>query len=272
MLEEPMSTVPYSIWTSILSWFTPIVFFVFINLTIGTIYFTSTLTSNNNGKTHEQDDETNPKLVRSTSVLQRLKSINLCAYRSQEPAVAYEKAPDLSDFHFSFHHQQASLDRSPSFLQMVMSINLKSYFSPEKIHESFSHFAPDGTAEESVATQSGGRTLEEIYGQLDGENSHVARTKSGTKPASGEVPTKLPRKMKKSASVKSAFRHFKEDDIVEARRPATVREGKDKAMEEDEEVDAKADDFINKFKQQLKLQKLDSIIRYKEMVNRGSGR
>ncbi|KAE8689097.1 Alkaline phytoceramidase (aPHC) [Hibiscus syriacus] len=123
-----------------------------------------------------------------------------------------------------------------------------------------------------MATQSGERTPVEIYSQLDGENSHVARTKSDTKPASGELPTKLPRKMKKSATVKSAFRHFKVDDIVEARRPATVR---DKAMEEDEEedeVDAKADDFINKFKQQLKLQKLDSIIRYKEMVNRGSGR
>ena len=33
------------------------------------------------------------------------------------------------------------------------------------------------------------------------------------------------------------------------------------AAEEDEEVDARADDFINKFKQQLKLQRLDSIIR-----------
>ncbi|KAE8658060.1 Alkaline phytoceramidase (aPHC) [Hibiscus syriacus] len=193
---------------------------------------------------------------------------------SQEPAVAYERAPGLSDFHFSFQHQQASLDRSPSYLQRVKSINLKSYFSPEKGHESFSHYAPEGRAEESEATQSDGRTLDEIYSQLNGENSHVARTKSDTKPASGEIPTKLPRKMKKSASVKSTFLHFEEDDIVEARRPATVREGKEKSTEEDEEnneVDAKADDFINKFKQQLKLQKLDSIIRYKEMVNRGSG-
>lgn len=29
------------------------------------------------------------------------------------------------------------------------------------------------------------------------------------------------------------------------------------------EVDAKADDFINKFKQQLKLQRLESLLRYR---------
>lgn len=96
-------------------------------------------------------------------------------------------------------------------------------------------------------------------------------------PAAGELPVKLAKKMKKSASAKSAFAHFEVTDIVESRRPATVRVSKTKptiAEEEgsgdDEEVDAKADDFINKFKQQLKLQRLDSIIRYKEMVGRGN--
>ncbi|GMP80650.1 hypothetical protein CsSME_00035670 [Camellia sinensis var. sinensis] len=42
--------------------------------------------------------------------------------------------------------------------------------------------------------------------------------------------------------------------------------------EDEEGVDAKADDFINRFKQQLKLQRLDSILRYKEMLSRGSGK
>eukprot|EP00261_Vitis_vinifera_P038150 XP_019079393.1 PREDICTED: disease resistance protein At4g27190 isoform X4 [Vitis vinifera] len=59
--------------------------------------------------------------------------------------------------------------------------------------------------------------------------------------------------------------------------PANMREGNAKATvakgdDDDEEVDAKADDFINKFKQQLKLQRLDSTIRYKEMIGRGSGK
>ncbi|KAG4141644.1 hypothetical protein ERO13_D06G086900v2 [Gossypium hirsutum] len=297
-----MSTVPYSLWSSILSWFTPTVFFVFLNLTIGTIYFTSTLSSSKPSsdaqRQYHPDDETNPKFVRSPSMLQRLKSINLYAYRSQEPVVAsattaYESVPDVGDFHFSFQQQtpqqqhQPSFERSPSVLQRLKSINLYGYFSPEqtKTHESYPHNPPEVAQgeghdekvqepekqDEKEGTQGEGKTLDEVYSQLK-EGNHVARTKSDTKPASGEVPTKLPRKMKKSASVKSAFRHFEEEDIVENRRPATVREGKEKATEEeDDEVDAKADDFINKFKHQLKLQKLDSIIRYKEMINRGSG-
>ncbi|XVF35336.1 hypothetical protein REPUB_Repub18cG0136800 [Reevesia pubescens] len=323
-----MSTVPSSIWASIFSWFTPTVFFVFLNLTIGTIYFTSNLASNKPGgvaegqQRQEGDEETNPNLVRSPSVLQRLKSINLYSNRSQEPVTVaathvYEKVPDLDagDFHFSFQQQtttpeqdqrqqqQPYLDRSPSVLQRLRSINLYSYFSPEptttlqKTQEVYSHYTPvqarkqeEQEPEEVVEEENQGgleeeeeedegiifqqgeeqQTLEEIYSQL--KDSHVTRTKSDTKPASGEVPTKLPSKMRKSASVKSAFSHFEEEDIVETRRPATVREGKAKATEEDDEVDAKADDFINKFKQQLKLQRIDSILGYKEMVNRGSER
>ncbi|KAJ6994694.1 hypothetical protein NC653_017484 [Populus alba x Populus x berolinensis] len=76
--------------------------------------------------------------------------------------------------------------------------------------------------------------------------------------------------MRKSASAKSAFSHFEEDDIVESRRPATVKEGKTTTEVGDTEVDAKADDFIYKFKQQLKLQRVDSIIRYKDMITGGS--
>lgn len=97
----------------------------------------------------------------------------------------------------------------------------------------------------------------------------VARTMSDAAPASGLMPEKLPTKLRKSASTLSAFSHFEEDEIVEARRPATVREGK--VTEGDEEVDAKADDFIVKFRQQLKLQRLDSILRYKETIVRGTG-
>jgi hypothetical protein len=43
-------------------------------------------------------------------------------------------------------------------------------------------------------------------------------------------------------------------------------------VDEDELVDSKADDFINKFKQQLKLQRIDSIMRYKDMINKGSSK
>jgi hypothetical protein len=35
-------------------------------------------------------------------------------------------------------------------------------------------------------------------------------------------------------------------------------------------VDERADDFINKFRQQLQLQRLNSLLNYKEMLNGGT--
>nr|GEV58833.1 hypothetical protein [Tanacetum cinerariifolium] len=121
----------------------------------------------------------------------------------------------------------------------------------------------DPTHEEEQDTL---QSLDEVYSNITG--GHVNRTKSDTLPASGEVPVKLPAKMKKSASMKSPFSHFEEEKIVEARRPETVRERRTAVTDGDDdvEVDAKADDFINKFKHQLKLQRLDSIIRSKDMM------
>ena len=75
--------------------------------------------------------------------------------------------------------------------------------------------------------------------------------------------------MKKSASergrrVKCEWEE-EDEETVEKRRPATVRV-ETTSLGEDEEVDAKADDFINRFKKQLRLQRLDSILRYREML------
>lgn len=101
----------------------------------------------------------------------------------------------------------------------------------------------------------------------------MTRSKSDT--CHEATPERVPAKMKKSASEKAVGRRVEEKEEVELRRPATVRERKvceTVALREDEGVDAKADDFINRFKQQLKLQRLDSLIRYKEMLSRGSAK
>lgn len=87
------------------------------------------------------------------------------------------------------------------------------------------------------------------------------------------MPEKLAPKMKKSASVQSAFAHFEVKEIPPPQLPppeeaVAAVDGGD-GEEEGGEVDARADDFINRFRQQLKLQRLDSLLRYKEMLNRG---
>lgn len=328
MLEESVSSSAPTFWAGLYSWFTPTVFFVVLQLVIGTIYITSTLTNklthkhHNQHQEHRQDpqDFQHPQLARSPSVLQRLKSINFYSsipYRSQDPPHQIHEQ----------QQQQPQLLRSPSLLQRFKSINLYSYiptepftsmltttdtnvvsntatttthyggitYEPEKQQQQQQHVYDTAVVETDdeeneddedddvvgkiqhnlKGYEEGGAdsSMDEIYDKLlQGQDGHFIRTQSDTKPSSGEVPVKLPRKMKKSASSKSAFSHFKEDDIVESRRPATVREKKvsTAAAADDDEVDAKADDFINKFKQQLKLQRLDSIMRYKEMIGRGS--
>lgn len=109
------------------------------------------------------------------------------------------------------------------------------------------------------------------------ETHHIVRSQSETTPSVEEVISKPEkRKLKKYASEKILTNNLdtleKEGDRTEAvdrRRPATARERKE---DEDEAVDRRADDFINRFREQLKLQRLDSILRYKEMINRGAGR
>ncbi|XP_038899380.1 pathogen-associated molecular patterns-induced protein A70 [Benincasa hispida] len=341
-----------SIWTSLNSWFTPTVLFVVLNLVIGIIAIASNLGGPQRPHQRHPSDPDHPQyLHRSPSVLQRLKSMNPYAYRSEEPATVFEKPPGtdahyanyehpqlvrppsvLQRFKFSFsvykpeesfqspppatsfekspgidthsaNYQHPQLVRSPSVLQ-----RLKLSFSGYKPEDSFqspspvtlsekppgvdSHYAnfehpqlkveevqirrrkdeSKRVEEEEYEDMDGGHepTMDEVYSKLHGD--HFNRTKSDTMPTAGEFPTKLPRKMKKSASSKSAFSHFEAGEIVENRRPATVKEGREKMTEIDDEVDARADDFINKFKQQLKLQRLESILKYKEMVGRGNAK
>ncbi|XP_010526060.2 PREDICTED: uncharacterized protein LOC104803728 [Tarenaya hassleriana] len=280
MLEDSLLSAMYS-------WFTPTVLFVFLNLMIGTIAITSSFSSKSNDPNH-------PQIHRSPSVLHRLKSINFSSFASPDKTHrGFQTAtlPDDADLHshpqpasIEQNQTQAFLSRSPSVLNRIKSFNLYNYIS----HEPTSSFsvsdspAPpqtDETLDSKTADAEGEDgaelTLEEVYSKLNVSHvKHVARTKSDTEPAAGIVPPKLPKKMKKSASTKSPFSHFEEDEIsaVEARRPATVREGRVTADEDaaDEEVDAKADDFINRFKQQLKLQRIDSIMRYKETVKKAN--
>ncbi|CAN1344352.1 Pathogen-associated molecular patterns-induced protein A70 [Linum perenne] len=79
--------------------------------------------------------------------------------------------------------------------------------------------------------------------------------------------------MRKSASVKctevvALTAAAKEEEVrLEKRRPATVRLQKTVSIgDECGGVDSKADDFINRFKEQLKLQRVDSLLRRKELV------
>lgn len=145
----------------------------------------------------------------------------------------------------------ASLSRSPSIvLERIRSFNLYSH----------RYAAPPPAAEEE-------------------EQQQLSRSQSDAKPTAAEMPEKLPGKIKKSASESSAFAHFKEDDVAVATEPDAAMPVAEEevqpatavaeAEDDEKEVDARADAFINRFKHQLKLQRIDSIMRYKEMISHG---
>ncbi|CAA3008692.1 Hypothetical predicted protein [Olea europaea subsp. europaea] len=185
-------------WASVSSCLTPTVLFCILNLTIVTIVITST--RKKHYKLSDDQDNSPPQLTRVPSLLERVKSINLSKYRSEQADPFDSAAPPQEPT-----HQQNS---------------------------------------ECV------------------EESHVTRSRSDT---CRQAPTK--RVLKKSASEKMYLAEPEEE--ADLRRPATVKETTSSNWVEDEAVDAKADDFINRFRQQLKLQRLDSILRYKEMLSRG---
>ncbi|KAL0924052.1 hypothetical protein M5K25_004856 [Dendrobium thyrsiflorum] len=88
-------------------------------------------------------------------------------------------------------------------------------------------------------------------------NSEIQRDVSRSR-SSREIDRNLAEQMKKPASEKPDFEHFEEAETFQHADSIVGDEGT--------EVDARADDFINRFRQQLKLQRLDSIIRYKASV------
>ncbi|KAF5188836.1 bromodomain protein [Thalictrum thalictroides] len=263
LLEE---TIP-AVWASLNSWFTPTLLFVFLNLMIGTIAVASGGFGTNQKQITQDPNNNNHQLVRSPSVLQRIRSINLYRYRSQDLTTSTTPFSSITTT-TQPPSQQSTVQ---SFQHVLDDFHQHNAFDNLHSHTSIDDDA--GFVSESETDETETETETPTTFRNAEEDHHVVRSLSDTKPASGNMPVKLSTKMKKSASAKSAFSHFEEQTVNLALRPSTVREGKKKELQsfgDDEEVDAKADDFINKFKQQLKLQRLDSILRYKEMLGRGN--
>ncbi|KAG5547213.1 hypothetical protein RHGRI_013028 [Rhododendron griersonianum] len=267
-----MSAAIFTTWASISSWFTPTVLFCLLNLTIGTIFLSSNFKSHHKNPPYQNENHSdhNPaQLARAPSILDRVRSINFSLYRSD-----------------SLDALQTQLARAPSILDRVRSID---YFSPDR-SDSLDPSQPEPQQPETQQPEPqqpdpvqpqltrAPSILERVksfnfslygYDHPDPNHpsklDHVTRSKSDTTgEGEGHVAAAAAARMRKSASEK--WREEEEDE-EELRRPATVREGKGTTAagffgEEEEEVDAKADDFINRFKQQLKLQRLDSLLRW----------
>ncbi|KAL2338723.1 hypothetical protein Fmac_013169 [Flemingia macrophylla] len=210
------------------SWLSPCYLFILVNVVIGTIAITSRLAKDQ------------PQLRRSPSLLQRVSSFSFTHSHTSQPDTA---------------HSQPHLVPTPSLLERLASFNLK--------HE---HVQPQNEAQhvQPPAQTQHVQPQNEIK-QLVRSPSLLQRVQSMNLPRfyrSDSVRVE----MRKSASEKAVSME-EEEEVVERRRPATAtataRVETTSSRSEDEEVDAKADDFINSFRKQLRLQRIESLLRYR---------
>ena len=259
-----------TMWAFMASWFTPSSLFVFVNLTIITIFLTSRFTSHR--KPHQQ--EQHQQLLRAPSVLQRASSFNFSLFKFDQPN--NPEPPVLSEYPTLQHSEPEHVNpdppnqiaRTPSLLERLKSISVlyrSDSTTPEPetdTDESKEHVNPDPPTQIartpsllerlksiSVLYRSDSTTLEPETDTDESEDEiadpgheHLVRRSKSDRV--GGVVVKPGEKMTKSASEKSS---------LEKKRETA-------SLGYDEEVDAKADDFINRFKQQLRLQRLNSLL------------
>lgn len=219
-------------------------------------------------------------LQRAPSLLDRVKSMNMSYFKFQQ----YN--PEENDY--AHHTEPTRFENIPTPMGRVDSIDISKFKIPEEDQPTGSGFdipidPPGLTRAPSLLERVKSIKLSSFYRSdpeldqtpdpiLHEEHKHV-RSKSESKNPVKKKKKALT-KMTKSASEKSGFgftgSHEEAAETVESverRRPDTTRVERSTSFGDGEDgVDAKASDFINKFKQQLKLQRLDSILRYKEML------
>lgn len=251
MLEE---AIP-ALLSAVHGWFTPAVLFVVLNIVIGTIAVTSKASATSGDEEGAGGAGWEPpqrRLARVPSMaFERLRSFN-GRFAAAEPAEA--GVVDLG-----YKQPPAAETEKEEGPVVVVERAVEPEPEPEPEHA-----------------------------------AHMERSRSEAA-AEAQLP-RLPARLVKSASDKSAFAHLGAEEVeetvraVEARRPATTRETRGRRLpvaepaasessgseweseeeeEEEAEVDARADDFINRFRHQLKLQRIESFIRHRETVRRG---
>ncbi|XP_027368753.1 pathogen-associated molecular patterns-induced protein A70-like [Abrus precatorius] len=160
--------------------------------------------------------------------------------------------------------QPQRLVRTPSLLERVSSFNFALY-KHQPTHAEIEHIQPQGPEPEPENPQL--IRTPSLLQRLQSMNFSRFYRSEEEDPGRDSGNSELRKSASENAgSVKGEWED--EGSTVEQRRPATARGGM-VSWRGDEEVDAKADDFINRFKKQLRLQRVDSVLRYREMLRRG---
>ncbi|GMJ15705.1 hypothetical protein like AT5G56980 [Hibiscus trionum] len=225
------------------TWLSPINLFVFLNVMIAAIFIISRLSPHKTPCIVADDyNSSPPSLHRPPSFLDRVRSFNFSTYRFP-----------LSNTEFDHHLQPANdsaahrLERSPSILERVKYFYKYSPQIPE------ADYIQPAQQELSRAPSLLERVKSFDFTSFYKSDS-IKSNQTDESPVHGEV-------QRFQAESKTTQR-----ELPEKMKKSTSEKPRRKVEEDDPGVDAKADDFINKFKQQLKMQRLQSLLRYRDVL------
>ncbi|CAJ1975805.1 unnamed protein product [Sphenostylis stenocarpa] len=247
-MADMRETAARSAYGVMASWFTPSYLFVFINLVIGTIAIISRFAN-----TTKRQRQRQHQLLRSPSLVDRFTSFNFC-YHKHDPTTTTMLTPHNLVVDPVQSTNSSQLDRSSSLLDRVRSFSFHKIETqrPDPVQNSGSEIQATSLLDRVRSFSLGLSKVEDenpesVQEPLRRAPSIIQRLKSLTFDRSESV--------KESEAASEAAEVTRGGELVEERG-------------EEEGVDAKADDFINKFRQQLRLQRLDSILRYRNMLQR----
>ncbi|OEL23897.1 hypothetical protein BAE44_0015084 [Dichanthelium oligosanthes] len=222
-------------WSLVRGYFSPATLFLLLNMVIGSIALTSRSRSRHHHHHHLDEDN---------------------RYQQQHCGDQRQYAPPPPP---------APLARTSSVMERLRSLGLYRFrsgdFPPEYNH----HLSAAGSTDSTSGHESGGTQ--------EAHQAQYARSRS-------EPVARPPPPARKATNKKAVVREVKklerapaQTQVRRAPRAPAPRAQQLVVREEDAaavvSVDARADDFINKFRQQLQLQRLNSLLNYKEMLNRG---
>ncbi|OWM86569.1 pathogen-associated molecular patterns-induced protein A70-like [Punica granatum] len=227
-------TLPSTVSSTMDNLFSPAGLFFLLNLMIASIAISSRLSSSssNDHGTSEHDDR----------------------YQQQQEQGEEEQTPSNSSSDTPTDTEP--LSRSPSLLGRFRLFDIGRSGMP---HQEQEPAEPEHEQETERQLDNDDQSYEEISRSMRADDAREETR-----------DTEVQSRMRRSWSIKSDSGQYQragessgeEEEVVERRRPATARD----LREGDEEVDAKADDFINRFKQQLRLQRIESLTRYGAMM------
>ncbi|PWA36576.1 hypothetical protein CTI12_AA598470 [Artemisia annua] len=292
-------------WTNIANWSTPTILFCVLNLMIAIIFIASNFSNN-----HHHGNSPRQLTPRSPSMLERVKSVNLSSFYSTTTTTQDSHDHYIGDHYQPMEDSSVNqLSRGSSLLQRVKSINLSfstssstlpieseqvnsaseltdseqvnitkeltrapSFLDRVKSFKLTSPFKSDSPPDDTFTRQDEHLDVPPDHDVVEDHNVTSDNSRyNKLSNVSGKYGMNLTKRstshLSKSSSEKRVVESDHDEEDVDRRRPATMRE---LVGVKDECVNAKADDFIKRFKQQLKLQRLDSLQRFRDMLNRGT--